>query len=36
MGYIICILGGFVLGATKGDDLQRSVDESKAKRWSDY
>lgn len=36
MGYIICILGGFVLGATKGDDLQRQVGKSNSKTWSDY
>lgn len=36
MGYLLCILGGFVLGATKGDDLQKSVSRSNAKQWSDY
>lgn len=36
MGYIICILGGFVLGATKGDDLQNSVSKSNTRKWSDY
>lgn len=36
MGYLLCILGGFVLGATKGDDVQRSVTKSNSKNWSDY
>lgn len=36
MGYLLCILGGFVLGATKGDDLQRTVDKTNDRKWSDY
>lgn len=36
MGYLLCILGGFVLGATKGDDVQRSVTKGNSKSWSDY
>lgn len=36
MGYLLCILGGFAIGAAKGDDVQRSVTSNSARKWSDY
>lgn len=38
MGYLIVGLLGFALGATKGDDLDRSMrtETSGSKRWTDY
>lgn len=38
MGYLIVGILGFALGATKGDDLERTVRSNgkEAKQWKDY
>lgn len=36
MGYILCLIGGFVIGASKGDDIQNTIQKSTDRRWSDY